>query len=51
MWDLVGNPENRFFQNEAQTGMVRRIFYFDISFLDGVVWELNGHRENTLEIP
>ena len=51
MWDLVGNPEDRFSQNEAQIGMVRRIFYFDISFYMGVVWELNGHRENTLEIP
>ena len=26
MWDLVGNPENRFSQNENQIGMVRRIF-------------------------
>ena len=35
VWDLVGNPENRFSQNEAQIGMVRRLFYFDISFYMG----------------
>ena len=26
------------------------LIFFD-KFLHGVVWELNGHRENTLEIP